>query len=90
MPGYQREGNLGDEVRVTSQFLGYDEKRLHCFHTMYHIGEGYQMLTQEQLAVHVDLSIRKVVPFTEGPMEILVARWEVHKDLWCRRRSVAR
>ena len=57
---------------------------------MYHICESYQMATQEQLAVHVDLSIRKVVPFTEGPMEILVARWEVHKDLWCRRRSVAR
>ena len=43
--GYQREGSIGDEVRVTSQLLGYDEKRLHYFHTMYHAGEGYQMAT---------------------------------------------
>jgi len=77
-------------ITATSQLLGYDEKWLHYIHTMYHICESYQMATQEQPAVHVDLSIRKVVPFTEGPMEILVARWEVHKDLWCRRRSVAR
>jgi len=48
---------------------------------MYHAGEGYQMTTQEQLAVHVDLSIRKVVPFTEGPMENLSQMWEAHKDL---------
>ena len=79
--GYQREGSLGDEVRVTSQLLGYDEKRLHYFHTMYHATEGYQMATQEQLAVHVDLSIRKVVPFTEGPLEKLAEMWEAHKDL---------
>ena len=39
------------------------------------------MATQEQLAVHVDLSIRKVIPFTEGPMEKLAAMWEAHKDL---------
>jgi acyl-CoA thioester hydrolase len=79
--GYQREGSVGDEVRVTSQLLGYDEKRLHYFHTMYHVGEGYQMATQEQLAVHVDLAIRKVVPFTEGPMDKLAAMWDAHKDL---------
>ncbi len=36
---------------------------------------------QEQLAVHLDLSIRKVVPFTEGPMEKLAEMWQAHKDL---------
>ena len=65
----------------SSQLLGYDEKRLHYFHTMYYIGEGYRMATEEQLAVLVDLSIRKVVPFTEGPMKNLVAMGEAHKDL---------
>ena len=48
---------------------------------MYHICEGYQITTQEQLVVHVDPSIRKVVPFTEGLMEKLAAMWEAHKDL---------
>ncbi len=79
--GYQREGSLGDEVMVTSQLLDYDEKRLHYFHTMNHATKGYQMAPQEQLAVHVDLSIRKVVPFTEGPMEKLAEMWKSHKDL---------
>ena len=79
--GYQREGNIGDSVKVTSQLLGYDEKRLHYFHTMYHATEGYQMATQEQLAVHVDLSIRKVVPFSDDPMAKLAEMWEAHKDL---------
>ncbi len=48
---------------------------------MYHVGEGYQMATQEQLAVHVDLSIRKLVPFTEGQLEKLGAMWAAHNDM---------
>ena len=66
---------------VTSQLLDYDEKRLHYFHTMNHATKGYQMAPQEQLAVHVDLSIRKVVPFTEGPMKKLAEMWKSHKNL---------
>ncbi len=57
---YSREASVGEPVRVTTQLLGFDEKRIHYFHIMSHAEKGYQMATLEQLAVHVNLAARKV------------------------------
>lgn len=78
---YGREASVGDKIRVTTQLLGYDEKKLHYFHTMYHAEKGYQMATLEQLAVHVDLSIRKVCPMPEECQDKLANMWDSHKSL---------
>lgn len=78
---YQREVKLGDEVKVSIQLLGFDEKRLHYFCTMQHATEGYSISTQELLVLHVDLSTKKVTPFSEDPMEKMAELWEAHKDL---------
>lgn len=43
--------------------------------------EGYKMANQEQLAVPVGLSIRKVVPFSENSIANFAAMWEAHMDL---------
>ena len=78
---YQRGGSLGDLVEVTTQLLGFDDKRLHYFSTMTHAEEGYQMATIELLTVHVDLSHPKVVPLPDEPRRLLTELMESHKDL---------
>ena len=34
---YQRELSVNEEVKVTTQLLGFDAKRIHYFHTMWHV-----------------------------------------------------
>lgn len=78
---YQRELSVNEEVAVTTQLLGFDDKRIHYFHRMWHVGKNAQMATLEQLAVHVDLTQRKVEPMPEESQRLLREMWETHKDL---------
>ena len=49
-----REAAEGEPIKVTTQVLDLDEKRLHIFHAMYH-GETNDLLaTGEQMLLHVD------------------------------------
>jgi acyl-CoA thioesterase FadM len=66
---------------VTTQLLGFDEKRLHYFHRMWHVEKNVQMATLEQLALHVDLTTRKVEPIPPESQQLLREVWETHKDL---------
>ena len=66
---------------VTTQLKGLDEKRIHCFHRMWHVEKNAQMATLEQLALHVDLTARKVKPMPEESQRLLREMWETHKDL---------
>ena len=61
----------GAPVRVTTQLLGFDSKRLHYFHRMQHDGEGFLAATQELLSVHVDLNERRAAPFPEGALQTI-------------------
>ena len=65
---YIREVKEGDEVFVTTQLLGYDEKRFHYFHQMSHAEQGYLAATSELLCLNVDMSQRRV---THMPPPIL-------------------
>jgi len=56
---YARELKEGDELRFTTQLIGYDDKRLHYFHRMYHAEEGYLAASNELLSIHVDLATRR-------------------------------
>ncbi len=78
---YGREASVGDEVMVTTQLLGFDDKRIHYFHVMSHAEEGYRMATQEQLALHVDLTKRKVEPMPEESQKLLAEMAEAHAGL---------
>ena len=59
---YQREVVEGDPLRFTTQLLGYDEKRIHYLHRMYHAEAGFLASTIEWMTLHVDLKARKVGP----------------------------
>ncbi len=62
---YEREVRLGERVRVVPHLLGVDAKRLHYFHEMFHAEHGHRVAAQELMALHIDLSLRKVAPFPE-------------------------
>ena len=51
--------HAGDEVTVTTQVLGADEKRLHVFHTILG-GDGEPAATAEQMLLHVDAASGRV------------------------------
>jgi acyl-CoA thioester hydrolase len=55
---FQRELIAGDSIHVTTQLLGFDSKRIHYFHRMYHTHKGFLAATTELIAIHVDLKLR--------------------------------
>jgi acyl-CoA thioester hydrolase len=60
---FERELLLGDKVRVATQILGADDKRLHLAHEMFRLDNGERAATQELLYLHVSLELRRVTPF---------------------------
>lgn len=67
---YEREMLLGERLFVRSWVLGVDGKRLHYFHEMFHAASGERCAAQELLALHIDMGVRRVMPF---PAERLAA-----------------
>jgi acyl-CoA thioester hydrolase len=60
---YERELRVGERVRVTAHLLGGDAKRLHYFHEMFHAEGGHRVAAQELMALHIDMTARRVAPF---------------------------
>ena len=57
-----REALVGQRLRVTTQLLGSDDKRLHVFHSLYRVDDGELLATAEQMLVHVDARAGRAVP----------------------------
>jgi acyl-CoA thioester hydrolase len=87
---YERELLLGDRVRVGTQILGMDAKRLHLGHEMFMVASGQRAAIQELMYVHVDLSARRVLPFPDRVREGVAAAAAAHAHLsrpdWAGRR----
>ncbi len=87
---YERELLLGDRVRVSTQILGLDGKRLHLAHQMFMIGNAQRAATQELMYLHVDLATRRVTPFPDAVRERVAAAAAAHAALarpdWAGRR----
>ena len=60
---YVREVVENDPLQVASLLLGFDDKRLHLFHHMYHGESGKLCATNELMLVHVDMTSRRSAPF---------------------------
>ena len=63
-----REATAGDHMHVTTQVLGFDDKRLHLFHELRRSCDDVLLATAEQMFVHVDTDEGRARP--AGP-EIL-------------------
>ena len=62
---YQKELHEGDPYIITSQVLGYDQKRIHQFQRLYHAETGFLAATCEWMNLHVDLEARRVSPWPD-------------------------
>jgi len=78
---YLRECSVGDPLRITTQLLGLDEKRLHIFHGMYHGASGDPLATTEQMLVHVDMKAGRSAPIRPEVYEALAAIMAAHREL---------
>jgi acyl-CoA thioester hydrolase len=78
---YLREVFAGDEVRIASRMLDHDRKRIRYFHEMYHAAEGWLAATNECLAIHVDMTIRRSAPFAEAAAARIAAMTVAHAVL---------
>jgi acyl-CoA thioester hydrolase len=78
---YERELLLADRVRVSTQILGMDAKRLHLAHQMFMISNSQRAATQELMYVHVDLATRRVTPFPEGVRQRVATAAAAHAGL---------
>ena len=74
-----REASEGERLRVTTQVLGSDPKRLHIFHAMYRDGEP--VCTGEQMLVHVDTGAGRSAPLLGGPAAAVAAITAAHSSL---------
>jgi acyl-CoA thioester hydrolase len=63
-----QEVHEGDRLRLTSQLVDYDYKRLHYIHCMYHDEQGYLAATNECLGMYIDLETRRSTRFNEEQM----------------------
>jgi len=68
---YQMELMEDAPLLVTTQILAYDEKRIHHFQRMYHADRHYLAATAEWLALHVDLTSRRVTPWPQSILSAL-------------------
>ncbi|HTX11191.1 MAG TPA: carnitine 3-dehydrogenase [Solirubrobacteraceae bacterium] len=71
----------GDRVQAITQVLGWDEKRLHLFHTLLRVGEEEPVAMGEHMLVHVDASAGRAAPVGDGVRERVAALAEAHAEL---------
>jgi acyl-CoA thioester hydrolase len=87
---YERELLVGERVRVATQILGTDGKRLHLAHEMFSLASGERAATQELMYLHIDLAARRVVPWLPEVRERVAAAAATHARLarpaWAGRR----
>jgi acyl-CoA thioester hydrolase len=78
---YERELLVGDRLRIRTQILAADGKRLHLSHEMIATAGGHRAAMQELMFLHIDLSARRVVPFPEPVRARVAAAATAHAGL---------
>jgi len=80
---YDRELRLGESVRVITQIIDHDAKRLHLYHEIHKIGDdsGRPSSTCEQMTMFFDLNDRKSTGFPDHVIEKITHYAEVHSKL---------
>jgi len=77
---FLRELKVGSPFRVTTQVLGFDAKRIHIFHEMFHAEAGYLAATMESMLLHVD-DTPHTMPLPPDILTRIDAIYQAHKNL---------
>ena len=81
---YERELLVEARVRVATQIIASDAKRMHIGHEMFALNgshAGERAATQELMFLHVDLAARRVCPFPPDMYERVSAAAAAHGGL---------
>ena len=78
---YLRELLVDTPVRVSFHLLGFDEKRMHYFEALHHADEGWLSATSENMALNVDMRIKKVAAFPAHVLARLARMKTAHDRL---------
>jgi acyl-CoA thioester hydrolase len=78
---YANELKAGDEVRVETQIIAADQKRVHYVQQMFRGETGYLACVLEVMISHVDMNVHRTSPFPEHVLRNINAMAEVHKTL---------
>jgi carnitine 3-dehydrogenase len=70
-----------ERIHVTTQVLGFDEKRLHAFHSLYRSGDDALLATAEQMYVHVDTTVERATPASASVLEAVARVADAHAGL---------
>ncbi|MEM7113776.1 MAG: thioesterase family protein [Chloroflexota bacterium] len=76
-----RECNAQDTLRMTTQVLDCDAKRLHFFHGLYDAANGDLVATGEQMLIHVDTVNGRSAPVKPHVHDALTAIMESHQQM---------
>ena len=75
---YLRELRCGAPLRFATRLLGFDEKRIHYIHEMWHANEHYLAATNELMSLHVRQQTRRAAPMAESIVSRLESLHLVH------------
>ena len=78
---YMREVFDGNDVRITTQLLDCDDKRMRYIHYMYEGEDSKPVAINECFAVHVDMEIRKSAPFPAETLKRIHTVLQEHNKL---------
>lgn len=70
-----------DEVEAVTQVLGWDERRLHLFHTIVRAGQDPPVATGEHMLLHVDSAAGRASPVRDGVRDRVAALAQAHSTL---------
>jgi carnitine 3-dehydrogenase len=72
---------VGEQVQVTTQLLGWDDKRLHVFHSLLRDDELEPVALAEQMLVHVDTAAGRAAPVEGDVRDRIAALSNAHARL---------
>ncbi|MBL8709515.1 MAG: thioesterase family protein [Rhodospirillaceae bacterium] len=78
---YHRELLLDAPLRITTQLVDHDAKRMHWMQAMYHAEEGYLAATAEWLILFIDMTRRKVAAMPDDILARIAAVKAAHAAL---------
>jgi acyl-CoA thioester hydrolase len=78
---YLREVGKDDPLRFTTLLLGFDQKRHHFLHQMWHEEEGYLAATSELIHLHVSRVTRRATPMAPELIERLTSIRTLHENI---------
>src|SRR4030081_3657650 len=78
---YERELLVGERVRIATQILGSDDKRLHIGHEMFRVRDSGRSATQALMFLHTASNARRVTPLPPERRERVAAWTAAHAAL---------